>query len=571
MDECVNPHPQSFTGSGTTSTSAIVDSSRESNAISEPLIQATTYPPHISRPDRELDAEFQSTSNLKVKRKREPSVQENDSQDDLLCQCPICFEKWSNTGSHRLISMKCGHLFGQSCIEKWITRARKDTKAKCPQCNASISKRDIRPIWAKQLVSVDSCKIEQMQTDFDTLRQRHQEQEIELSKLRLAYQMCRNELTRKDAEIKRVQLMLESNTAAINFGGRATASLIHGLEFDKKLKFHETANICRVMAFNPGYDMIVASKSTPGGVHGIQKISMVDNLNLETVVNHSRAIRDIQCSSSGLCLTTALDSTAKITSLKDNCVVQRYEIETNVQMRPSISLFYSFISYNLTAPGWCCSWDEVDENRLYCGLIDDSVMVFDVRNTRQHIYHLKNHELTKKKPIHSIVHMGGSQNSILCANLDCLYKWDLNGDAPVCSVIEMDSQGYHPYSVSYDKASATILASFRSQSSTKHIHGSLAENILEVHNVFHNPKKQTALARTWHFSKPRVAQSNESATEYVICAGDEVEKSLCLWDDASTRRSIDIGSNVMDVKTTVINNEVYLATLTGNEMHLYRS
>jgi hypothetical protein len=113
MDECVNPHPQSITGSGTTSTSAIVDIIRESNAISEPLIQATTDPPHISRPDRELDAEFQSTSNLKVKRKREPSVQESDSQDDLLCQCPICFEKWSNTGPHRLISMKCGHLFGQ--------------------------------------------------------------------------------------------------------------------------------------------------------------------------------------------------------------------------------------------------------------------------------------------------------------------------------------------------------------------------------------------------------------------------------------------------------------------------
>lgn len=124
-------------------------------------------------------------------------------------------------------------LYIRSCIEKWIARARKDTKAKCPQCkyasflsnsfrpqscelfskpllpfSASITKKDIRPIWAKQLVSVDSCKIEQLQNDFDALRQRHQEQEIELSKLRLAYQMCRNELTRKDAEIKRVQLML---------------------------------------------------------------------------------------------------------------------------------------------------------------------------------------------------------------------------------------------------------------------------------------------------------------------------------------------------------------------------
>lgn len=113
MDECVNPHPQLITGSGTTSASAILNSNREAITVGEPLIPATTDPPHISRPDRELDAEFQSTSNLKVKRKREHSVQENDSQEDLLCQCPICFEKWSNTGSHRLISMKCGHLFGQ--------------------------------------------------------------------------------------------------------------------------------------------------------------------------------------------------------------------------------------------------------------------------------------------------------------------------------------------------------------------------------------------------------------------------------------------------------------------------
>lgn len=81
------------------------------------------------------------------------------------------------------------------------------------------------------------------------------------------------------------------------------------------------------MAFNPGSGMIVASKSTPEGIHGIHKISLVDNLNANHVVNpHSRAIRDLQCSSSGLCLTTSLDGTAKISSLSNNCVVQRYAI-----------------------------------------------------------------------------------------------------------------------------------------------------------------------------------------------------------------------------------------------------
>jgi hypothetical protein len=107
----------------------------------------------------------------------------------------------------------------------------------------------------------------------------------------------------------------------------------------------------------------------------------------------------------------------------------------------------SLPSYNLDAPGWCCGWDDSDENRLYCGLVDDTVMVFDVRNTRDHIYHLKDHALTKKKPIHSIVHLGGPKNSILCANLDRLYKWDLDGDTPTCSVIEMNSQGRGGYEI----------------------------------------------------------------------------------------------------------------------------
>jgi len=328
-----------------------------------------------------------------------------------------------------------------------------------------------------------------------------------------------------------------------------TWNFINGVSFQKKLKLHNTANICRVLAFNPGPGMIVASKSTPEGIHGIQKISLVDHFNTDPVAIHSRPIRDLQCSQTGLCLTTSLDATAKITSLKSNSVVQ---------------------SYDLAAPGWCCSWDDSDENHLYCGLVDDSVMVFDVRNTREHIYHLKHHALTKKKPIHSIVHVGGPKNTILCANLDCLYKWEIDGDEPVCSVIEVETPGLHPYSLSYDKSSATVLASYRSQSSTVHMHGSIADTIFEVQNSYFNSQKQTALARTYHFSQPRTTEANDATTEYVICAGDEVNKSLCLWDDTNTKKSISIGSDVMDVKSAVISNQIYLAALTGNEVHIYR-
>ena len=108
--------------------------------------------------------------------------------------CSICFEPWSNSGGHRLASLKCGHLFGLkwaahththkiiyflflfhpfllflifhwlllqsfsllscSCIEKWL----KGQGERCPQCNAKAKKVDIRVIFAKALSVVDTSE-----------------------------------------------------------------------------------------------------------------------------------------------------------------------------------------------------------------------------------------------------------------------------------------------------------------------------------------------------------------------------------------------------------------------------
>lgn len=42
------------------------------------------------------------------------------------------------------MSLKCGHIFGQRCIETWIVAQRKH---KCPQCNAKATKGDIRLLY----------------------------------------------------------------------------------------------------------------------------------------------------------------------------------------------------------------------------------------------------------------------------------------------------------------------------------------------------------------------------------------------------------------------------------------
>jgi E3 ubiquitin-protein ligase RFWD3 len=86
------------------------EQNRAFSSISVPNVVSTSTI-QIDRDTNNND--FQSPLVLNSKRKRDPSTQGSDSEDDeTICQCPICFENWSNTGAHRIVSMKCGHLFG---------------------------------------------------------------------------------------------------------------------------------------------------------------------------------------------------------------------------------------------------------------------------------------------------------------------------------------------------------------------------------------------------------------------------------------------------------------------------
>ncbi|KAJ1723593.1 RING finger and WD repeat domain-containing protein 3 [Coemansia erecta] len=83
---------------------------------------------------------------------------DNDTAADDLdvppsSQCPICMDAWGITGDHRLVSLKCGHLYGQRCIRRWL---RQSKRARCPSCQHPAVLRDLRPIYARALTAQDS-------------------------------------------------------------------------------------------------------------------------------------------------------------------------------------------------------------------------------------------------------------------------------------------------------------------------------------------------------------------------------------------------------------------------------
>lgn len=45
------------------------------------------------------------------KRKLEPQHELTDEDETM--ECSICSENWTQTGPHRLVSLKCGHLYGE--------------------------------------------------------------------------------------------------------------------------------------------------------------------------------------------------------------------------------------------------------------------------------------------------------------------------------------------------------------------------------------------------------------------------------------------------------------------------
>jgi hypothetical protein len=111
-------------------------------------------------------------ANRAVKADKEEEEEEGDA-------CPICFEAWGVSGPHRLAALRCGHLFGQSCIKRWLG----GRGGKCPQCNQSAKAKDVLPLYARKLVAVDTTERDRLAAELERERERRVKVEASESKL----------------------------------------------------------------------------------------------------------------------------------------------------------------------------------------------------------------------------------------------------------------------------------------------------------------------------------------------------------------------------------------------------
>ncbi|KAL1925350.1 uncharacterized protein VTP21DRAFT_233 [Calcarisporiella thermophila] len=515
-------------------------------------------------------------------------VEEEEEEGNL---CSICFEPLASNGAHRMVSIKCGHIFGMQCIKKWFLRSKKDKISRCPECNTPGKTRDIRVIYAKKVIATDTTEKEELLEELKREKIARQSAEIEHANMNLALQMIRNELVKKNDMIERLRndnvalyeevtkykrlLALQNIPMAADSNRSSTPSVIEKFYPRETITISNQPNAARVMAFNSNDEMLIVSKSWGANQafthHGIVKISLHDSAHQEFLPVHSKPVRDVQFNPHGEkhVLTTGLDRTLKISSLVGNMAIQVYSLE---------------------APGWSCCWDIDRPYYLFAGLANGSVMTFDIRNTRTHVSCFRDRGLIGGSPVHSLVYISQPGESglrgLLGANTENTFMLcdptETNSqpqETKQCTVFDIKKPGTSFYSVSYDPISSKILASLRSipQCATTHVLSALANNgtnptLNQGITIDRWQSRQAHLARTHIFSR----WDEENRFRTYVCAGDEASGSLLLWDEQGTTEELSLGAqqtrvNVIDVKRCVLGPNVdILAALTDNQLHVYK-
>ncbi|XP_069364309.1 E3 ubiquitin-protein ligase rfwd3.S-like [Maniola hyperantus] len=314
-------------------------------------------------------------------RKLDTSVQDDGET------CPICLDSWGNSGPHRLVSLKCGHLFGAQCVARWL-RAQPARERRCPSCKSRATLKDMRFIYAKKLVAADCSQVTALQAQIDMLQQEKNRSELELQKSRIAHRATMMQLedlrrsllkTHKEQPVRRTwRFALEKNLEINKDGG------------------------CRVMTYNcRTYELYVSQRSTnplfPG--YGIRKVSCVDYKLGQFLHLHPKPIRDITYSQPrDLLLSVGLDNTARI--------VERGILSSTIQCG---------------LPLWSCTWDYLRSNEFYVGGTGGVIQQYDIRNSATYIK--KFNIGTDLSPVVSLV---STEHGLLSCQLNSCWLWTSN-------------------------------------------------------------------------------------------------------------------------------------------------
>ncbi|XP_015285194.1 PREDICTED: E3 ubiquitin-protein ligase RFWD3 [Gekko japonicus] len=487
--------------------------------------------------------------------------------------CAICFEEWTNAGGHRLSALRCGHLFGYSCIERWL----KGQPGKCPQCNKKAKRSDIVVLYARTLKALDTSEQEYMKSSLEKEQMLRRKAELESAQSRLQLQVLTEECTKLRQQVQELKALMAQHHPSSSQQPTNSRSGLPGCPSSSQghHKYHfesafvvSQAGSCRVMAYCDVLSCLVMSQPSPQSTlipgYGIKMMSAVNLNSSQYIPIHSKQIRGLAFSnrSDGLLVSVALDHTLKLTSLTTNTVVQ---------------------TYNAGRPVWSCCWCLDNSNYIYAGLVNGSILVYDLRDTTSHVQELATEK--SRCPVVSLSYLPRMASAAL--PYGGLVSGTLEG---ACFWEQKAIDSYWPHHLPLESGGCTDL---QTEASTRHCLATFRPNrnrnclqcvVMELTCTqlteaadgivcsCRPVQTLTAGPTCKLLTKNAIFQSPKDDGSILVCAGDEASNSAMLWDagTGSLLQKLTDDLPVLDVCPYTVNHNSFLATLTEKAVKIYR-
>ncbi|NWZ52273.1 RFWD3 ligase, partial [Haliaeetus albicilla] len=536
--------------------------------LSQASSQASTE--HGGHEDEEAEVQQKQRTPLK---KLEPSVPVAPLDEEEGDTCAICFEQWTNAGDHRLSALRCGHLFGYTCIERWL----KGQAGKCPQCNKKAKRSDIVILYARTLKALDTSEQERMKSSLAKEQKLRRQAELESAQSRLQLQVLTDECSKLRKQVQELKaLVAQHNMSASQQPGSSRTCIPGSLPSSQsQRKYHlekvfvvsQTGN-CRVMAYCDSLSCLVVSQPSPQSTFipgcGVKMMSVANLKSSQYIPIHSKQIRGLAFGSraDGLLLSAAVDNTLKLTSLATNTVVQ---------------------TYNAGRPVWSCCWCLDDTNYIYAGLVNGSIMIYDLRDTNSHVQ-----ELVPQKsrcPMVSLSYLPRMASAslpyggILAGTLEGACFWE-----------QKTGNSYRPHhlplepggciDIQTEISTRHCLATYRPSKNNPCVRCVMMEltcspltEASEDVVYSSNPVQTFSAGPTCKLlTKNAIFQSPEEDGSIFVCAGDEASNSALLWDagSGSLLQKLQADLPVLDICPLEMNQTHLLATLTEKTVKIYK-
>jgi len=460
---------------------------------------AHSHLPHGLRFDTK-DDDFQEDSSIK-KRMKPHTTPKEDILPQTASQCTICLDSWHSCGPHRICSLKCGHLFGRSCIEKWLRSSRQ-----CPICKAKAQRSHIRPLYVQHLIVADNSEEQRLAkllgeeigrrekvicTFREDMEKLHMECTIYKNQVNKLKQELDDERTKR-LHLQRLTMQTvqgglsigvqpipsscpssspasrPSTTLSLQLGSSESLASLSTISarletalsgdnavdvpqplatgsFVRKLKTVHQLSLRRSRVLDISCEGHLLASAVTGGSGtttkwGMVKVSLLDPSHQQTIANlHGKPIRDIKCGVPG-----SISEDLVLTASEDKALhVVSLRTNTSVQM------------FALEAGVWACEWNPIDPNYIYCGS-RNAVSIFDIRKPAAAI--ARNTALTTQ-PLHSLCFLPSYQGGqgLLAASCGGVLCFDLVRD---WKTTQLPLSGVCSF-VAYGKESKYCAASFR--------------------------------------------------------------------------------------------------------------